>query len=94
MPISSNIKSSKMNFLQHPRVSRAPSLCHLWLSPGASGDGRSGHCTDTLGSKAEAEDCGRWGPAARAGCPAGAAASPGQLGNYWATLSPPAGILA
>ncbi|XP_063136605.1 collagen alpha-1(I) chain-like [Rattus norvegicus] len=26
--------------------------------------------------------------------PAGAAASPGQLGNYWATLSPPAAILA
>lgn len=36
---------------------------------GAPGDGRSGHGTDAQGSRAGAQDCLRWGPAARAGCP-------------------------
>lgn len=62
MPISSNIKSSKMNFLQHPRVSRAPSLCHRR----AQGEGWRGPAPQAEDAPRGARDPGRPGRGTRA----------------------------
>lgn len=87
----------KSHWVQRRLGLRTPDPRYPWRSPGASEMGRSGHRTDAQGSRAEAEDCLRWEPAARTGVSGvwpELLRHPGQLGNYWATLSPPAAMLA